>query len=208
MRTGCWRIHYSRCMGDSHGVELAQALGERGVPVQEITYSSCPPALNLKAKGDRPFCQRHNNQVFDYLVNNASIETVVLAAYYGFPLSTSADLQLHLADTANALTAAGKRVVIVGPYVSIDGHVDVPTHLARGGDRKVPFEGDGMSVLRQRIGPSVQVVSPINIFCRDGYCDLIRDGLPLYFDAHHPSMHASRAVARRVLPLISVGSNH
>ncbi|WP_337245964.1 acyltransferase family protein [Luteimonas sp. gir] len=188
--------------GDSHGVELAQAISEQGIPVREITYSACPPALGRTARSDRPLCPKHNERVFDFLVSDASIRTVVLASYYGIPFSASRELQEQLAYTAAELNAAGKRVVIIGPYPSIDGHVDVPTYLARGGRRDVVFDTTGIASFRGLVRTNANLVLPTEAFCRNGHCDLVIDDTALLFDAHHPSMHAAREIAKRLAPIL------
>lgn len=57
--------------GDSHGAELAYALGQRsaeiGENVMEITSSSCPPALDY-APAARPHCVRHNRATLAAIV--------------------------------------------------------------------------------------------------------------------------------------------
>lgn len=182
--------------GDSHGVELAKAISEEGFAVRELTYSSCPPAPEQPSKPDRPYCRVHNSRVFDYLSSDTSIQSVVLVAYYGEPIGQSYLLQTRMADTARRLRDAGKQVIVVGPYAGIDGHADVPTYLARGGLPFVKLDSEGVNRFRQTMEASAEIYMPTDLFCRSGQCALTAGGSSLFFDAHHPSMHAARALAK------------
>lgn len=190
--------------GDSHGVELAKAISEEGFSVREITYSSCPPAPTQPSKPDRPYCQEHNSRVFAYLSTETSIKSVVLVAFYGDKLAQSMDLQSRMADTANRLRAAGKQVIVVGPYMSLDGHTDVPSYLARGGQPIARLDSAAIDGFRRRMEPAAQVFLPTDLFCRAGECALTAGGSSLFFDAHHPSMHAARLVANKLAPQIKL----
>lgn len=188
--------------GDSHGVELAKAISEQGFSVRELTYSSCPPAPAQPSKPDRPHCQAHNSRVFDYLSSDTSIQTVVLVAYYGEAIEQSMLLQSRIADTAKRLRGAGKQVIVIGPYAAIDGHSDVPTYLARGGLPFVELDSTAIDDFRRRMEPSAQIYLPTDLFCRSGQCALTAGGASLFFDAHHPSMHAARVLASGLAPHI------
>lgn len=182
--------------GDSHGVELAKAMSEEGFAVRELTYSSCPPAPTQPSKPERPYCQEHNSRVLTYLSTESSVKWVVLVAFYGNNITQSGELQYRIADTAMRLRAAGKQVVVIGPYTTIDGHSDVPSYLARGGQPFVPFNSSEIDAFRQRMEPFAQVFLPSDLFCRGGRCELTANASALFFDAHHPSMQAARLVAR------------
>lgn len=175
---------------DSHGVELAQALSEQGIPVVSITYSACRPSLAALNTASRRDCDDHNAAVREYLTGSTGLDTVVLVANY----SGSQERLAGLVAVADRLRAAGKRVVLVGPTPTLPGRRDLPTYLARGGPARTSFNDlPADAFIRQASGH--ELVLPEKIFCRDGDCDLLWQGAPLLFDGHHPSMSASRATA-------------
>ncbi|WP_312682866.1 acyltransferase family protein [Stenotrophomonas chelatiphaga] len=190
--------------GDSHGVELAKAVGEAGVPVLQLTYSSCPPALNATIREDRPACAKHNEEVLEELSESSSIDTVILTSYYDFPVSRSGELQAGLAETAKELDEAGKKVIVIGPYPALSGRDDVPTYLARGGRVRASINLAGVREFESRMSARASVLMPTKLFCQGSICNLAPGGSALLFDAHHPSMHAARIVASRLVPLIKV----
>lgn len=185
---------------DSHGVELAQAMADGGISVMQISYSSCPPALKLERRANRPDCLEHNQQVFDFLVNSVDINTVVLAARY----KSGSDMRRiqDVAQTAEQLHRAGKRIIVVGPTPALLGYVDAPKWLARGGNRYFAYNGVKADTFAAQFTERIEFIFPENIFCSMGQCDLLQGGSSLLFDGHHPSMHAERIVARKLLPIL------
>lgn len=108
-------------LGNSHGVELAYALGQVLAPegVAQFTYSACPPLFGQKEPKRRE-CARWTADVMDYILHDAGIGTVVIA-YSMTSLADGiaedeqneparrADRRKALFDTVDALTTAGKK---------------------------------------------------------------------------------------------------
>jgi len=185
--------------GDSHGVELAQALSEIGTPVWQITYSACAPALGWPSKAIVPDCERHNEDVADFLRSSEEIRTVVMVGYYSSSIDGKDGMLERFQETASLLADAGKRVVVVGPSPYVSAKVDIPTYLARGGERLVPYDADANEAFRRRMATHADaVVMPTDIFCNEKKCDLLFTGLPFAFDAHHPTMRSARVTAAAV----------
>jgi hypothetical protein len=76
-------------IGDSQADSLAYALGlaatQAGVGFKQLTYSGCPPILDVyradaEARRDPDACTRYNREVFDYLVRRPQYQYVVLSA--------------------------------------------------------------------------------------------------------------------------------
>jgi peptidoglycan/LPS O-acetylase OafA/YrhL len=179
--------------GDSHGVELSYAFGTLYRPVMSITYSSCPPALGYRSLS-RPDCTKHNDQVFDFLTKDQSIKTVILTAYYVDIVRPSFDEQFT--RTVHGLQAAGKEVIVVGPFPSPG--VDVPKALARGwGEfftRKEYLEryAGTIAFLSGLQHEGVAVLWPAKYLCDDEKCHIEENGRPVFFDRHHPSLSGAR----------------
>lgn len=180
---------------DSHGVELSYALGEM-LPVRQISYSSCPPALGLQVK-TRPLCDEHNDRVLSYLTNPVSgIKTVVLANFFGSLLGDPA-FRIGFAETVNQLAAAGLDVIVVAQLPR--SGVNVPTHLVGGNEHTFPFatfETQHSTMITYLSGlKAAKVFDPASIICSETECQFVVDGDPVLFDHHHPSMSIARKMA-------------
>ena len=173
---------------DSHGVEMAAALAEAGLPVIQATYSGCPPAVGLVIE-TRPLCRLHNDRVLMAVEASEQIKVVVLMAYY--TLHSSPEFWEAMRGSVARLRLAGKKVVVLGPLPGFGR--DVPSYLASGhrgsmATRPVPPEFD-------RYLSDVTVVSVIERLCPDGECPLVVNGKPLLFDESHLSMTSARSIA-------------
>lgn len=198
---------------DSHGAELALAMGEAagrvGRSVAQITSSTCPPALHFE-EPTRPMCTAHNAATLRALVDDVAVKRVVMVAHYRHYLRTQAEaFSSGLSRSVAALVAAGKRVVIVGPFPTYAYPVPaalVAMHrrgepLDRFGQPRHAYErdhGPALTVLRQ-LGTSqgVSVVDVGEVLCGDGDCDVVSEGVPLYYDDNHLSMVGARLLSTK-----------
>lgn len=203
----------SAVWGDSHGVELGEALGRRlavhGKSVLGVTYSSCPPALNFKAPLQNG-CEAFTAKAIEFLINSPSIHTVFLAAYYEFYLNSPAGSALlaGLTNTVEALAATGKHVVLIASNPELPG-VSIPQAAAR---LSMVGKVDTLAVtLKEHEAHSaaarhhleslaakyynVSIFDPADALCHRGRCDLVADGKPLLFDDNHLSRSGAAIVA-------------
>jgi peptidoglycan/LPS O-acetylase OafA/YrhL len=198
--------------GDSFAAEpgyvLADEAKKHGASMIYISGSACPPAIGLLAD-TRPVCEEHNVDVLKHLVEDKSIRTVLLISRYENYEKRFGEAHLPaFAKVVDALTAAGKDVVITYPIPKPPGHV--PTLLARyvqmgrrAEDAFIPrieYERDNARVLAFLDGlrgrPHVSFARPQDILCDASRCALSAEGQVLYYDENHLSL----AGARRVLP--------
>ena len=201
---------------DSHGFDLTYALAELGqrehFSVLPLTRGGCPPSLDTTMPV-RPRCPRRNRQVLSYLQAHSSIDTVVLAAYFELDrYSRDADFDSGFLAAVDALLAAGKRVIVVGPIPQQP--FDVPRLLATAKVWHQPEPtGVPSSVFLARSEPmrdlvakaqerGASVVFPHEILCDANTCGMMRDGTMLYMDSNHPSIEAARMIAAKILPLL------
>lgn len=201
--------------GDSHGAELAWALGELTGPsgggVAEITSSSCPPALQYHPPR-RPACAAHNEAMAAALAADASVDTVVLVARYALYAKNDAlSLESGLRRTIAVLTDAGKRVVLIKPIP--DPRYPVPAAagllLARGQDpaafgpsREQDRAHHQLQIeMLQRLAarPGVLLYSASDALCTSGQCLTVIDGVPLYFDDNHLSVRGAQLIGKDLL---------
>jgi len=178
--------------GDSHGVEISQAIADAGVPILAITYSACAPGA--PAFGIRPQCDAHNDYVLNFLSNTSDIETVILSARYR---QGDSIVPAAVAQTAKALLRAGKRVVVIGPVPT--PNFEVPSHLALGGTARFIYDGPSSREFMVTLPDDVEIVMPSEAFCEQEVCDMAPSGHALLFDDHHLSMSAAHILARDVL---------
>lgn len=200
---------------DSHGVELAFALGEigrkQGFSVLQITASACPPGLDTDF-GASARCPQHNLDAFTRIQDSGTINTVVLAAYFEFEkYKADADFARGLEHAVQRLLEAGKQVVLIGP-VPAQPFV-VPRQLARAA-ATMSLEPSGVAtslylsrnkqnfaLLRRFKAQGATTVFPHKLFCKTQTCAIKLNDKILYFDANHLSVDGARLLARRIAPL-------
>jgi hypothetical protein len=205
--------------GDSHGVELAYALGEvaqkAGRAVLQLTSSACPPGLDFDPPG-RPGCAERNRQVLDFLLQDSAIDTVILVARRSNDSERAIDDVFPGFEKAIAeLRHAGRTVVMV--YPSPADRERVPQLLAREQFRfgridprlysLQEFRDDLRNTIARmdRLARRYQlvVIDPTEVFCPGGQCVRFRDGSVMLFDDHHPSLSAQRLLAPKLADVIA-----
>jgi len=201
--------------GDSHGVELAFVLGEwerqRGHAILQRTHSSCPPVLGYDPPED-PGCARANRLVLDSIRADRSLSTIYLAAFWASDRYAGPSFADALERTIALLVGEGRRVVLIGAVPP--NRFDVPRRLAhlartgtlaeaRGADRAEVAATDARlrAIAARWQGRGLTYVEPSATLCGTSICEIVHDGTPLYFDAHHLSV----AGARRVLAPLERG---
>ncbi len=200
--------------GDSHGVEISRALGDLVTErrVAQLTSSSCPPALRYVPPG-RQRCAEANQQTLDRLVQDASVDVVLLTARHEYYLNhpDAATFRAGMAESVKRLSAAGKQVLLLDPVPTY--HYPMPAALAqrsrRGEDldeqgqtREHYLSGQaaGLALLDGLAADGAAVRVPVvDLLCAGPRCE-VRDGdRSLYFDDNHLGMHGASRVAARVL---------
>lgn len=194
--------------GDSHGVELAWALGEaygaRGSSLVQRTRASCPPVLGYARAAD-PGCALFNADAIRTIENAPSLRTVYLAAFWAGGDYDRPGMPAQIDATITRLRRAGKRVVLVGPIPPQPWNV--PRHLAHQAAFGGPVADKGASLAdyeraagwftanypRWR-AQGVTILDPARALVTGGATRVAMNGTPLYFDSHHLSLAGARAV--------------
>lgn len=203
--------------GDSHGVEIARALGDIAADrrVAQLTGSSCPPALGYTPPG-RPRCAAVNGEMLARLVEDKSVDAVLLTARYEFYLRSPnpGAFEAGLDETIRRLRAAGKRVLLLDPVPSY--HYPLPAALAirwRRGD-ELAAQGQTSVDYRVRQAASLAVLGRLaagglaervdlaDLLCGGPRCEVLDGDASLYFDDNHLSMTGAAKVAPAVLRLL------
>lgn len=208
--------------GDSHGVEIAAALGEviqqEKMSLKQITYSACPPLSGI-AKAKRPGCSAHNEAILSSLQNDESITTVVLTMYYPSDKHWSNEYTQGLAETVEALSSTQKQVIVMSPLPqTIDGAPSMiarnimlgrSSYISQSTDFFLQDHSEAFAALNSLNAPGLTKLETWKLFCNQN-CFLGDAKGSFFFDAHHPSMHAARMIAKKIAPLIdqpSIASN-
>ncbi|MDY0747256.1 acyltransferase family protein [Paucibacter sp. R3-3] len=204
--------------GDSHGVEIARALGDQVADrrVAQLTGSTCPPALDYTPPG-RPHCAAVNAALLDKLSHDQSVEAVLLAARYEFYLNApdAVAFEAGLAEVVKRLHRAGKQVLLLDPVPTY--RYPIPAALAMRWRRGEALEAQGQLPVQYE----AQQAAPLALLQRlsaDGLvrrvpvgellcggrrrCAVLEGDHPLYFDDNHLSMHGAAQVAPVVLRLL------
>jgi peptidoglycan/LPS O-acetylase OafA/YrhL len=209
-RTAVW--------ADSHGAELALALGEeagrRGQSVAQITASACPPVVGMPPD-DRPRCAAHNESTLRALAADRDLERVIIVARYELYLSEEATaFEAGLRRSILGLTAAGKHVVLVDPVPTYD--YPVPAALAALHERRQSVEvfGQTFDIYRQQQAKALSLLARLELIpgtsrlrtgerlCSSGRCTVVEDQYALYFDDNHLNMRGARELVRESRQLL------
>jgi peptidoglycan/LPS O-acetylase OafA/YrhL len=207
--------------GDSHGVELSEALGERmaldGRALIQVTTSGCPPILNFLT-GYNVDCAKLNDTNMTKIASDERIREVILVANHA-SFENKAEKAAGMVASARQLIRSGKRVVISLPLPLFD--YDVPTALgmtvARG-DHAASYEmprdayeqanANSSAAIReasQKVGYST--FDPASVLCDEDSCSAYTPAAgSLYFNRSHLSMAGARMVAAIVAPKLALSS--
>jgi peptidoglycan/LPS O-acetylase OafA/YrhL len=207
--------------GDSHGVELARALGDLATDrrVAQLTGSSCPPALGYLPPGRRR-CAEANRELLAGLIRDASVDSVLLTSRHEFYLNhpDAAAYQAGMAESVRRLREAGKQVLLLDPVPTY--HYPVPAALALRSRRGEPLQAQGQAVAQYDTWQAAALaltdtltaqggarrVVVRELLCSQPRCAVLDGEHSLYFDDNHLSMHGAAKVAPAVLRMLDGGA--
>ncbi|MFD9897742.1 acyltransferase family protein [Mesorhizobium sp. NPDC059025] len=201
---------------DSHGVEIADALGDieapKGKSVVSLTYSSCPPSLDYASPDHQIGCRPFNTDALGYLLDRPEIRTIIMTAFYEYYLGKpeSDRFVTGFEAAVSKLSEAGKRVILIASN-PVTGYA-IPQAAARSAmttprpeislpltqlRRETQVSRDLLDTLARRYR-NVEVVDPADSFCADQTCSMIAEGKPLLFDDNHLTLTSARKIAAKI----------
>lgn len=199
--------------GDSHGVELAKAMGDEfeksGRALRQITASACPPVLGV-VFDNRPGCLVANDAIISALEADTEIATVVLLAnaVSYFKRQPAEPLIAGYRDTVTRLLATGKRVVLVSqlPNIEMEAPAVAGYALFHGKDPAVIGRSRAdvekeLTVWRETLqtlassDARISFYDPLQDICGDILCPVVDEQQNvLYFNPTHVSLAGARHV--------------
>ncbi|CDS54026.1 hypothetical protein [Polaromonas sp. CG9_12] len=208
--------------GDSHLVSYAPVLHEvlrrRGARAVLVPYPGCAPVFDASSS-IRAGCREAQAKVKAYLVAHPEISTVVITAYWRTYFRADGPLQMvgsagksvhgqaaaraGLRATLQWLGLNQRAAILVGPLPAYAMSIPAALALEAAGGQKfarssasqerlanAPF----MAVVDEfESGERFRFVDPVPWLCTP-QCELIRDGVSLYRDAHHLSVAGAMAL--------------
>lgn len=206
--------------GDSHGEALAPGISDvaarAGKQFLFAGHHGCAIGVHLQDTGwDGRACSVFSKATFDYLVATPTIRQVVLVSRWAplraassAPLAgtTGMSVAASLTQVVVQLAAAGKHVWLVSPVPDVKTLVPRALYLKSLGlesDFELrPSEAafyiaqkNTLSLLGELADrPGVSLISPHEVLCSGGWCEVEREGRPLYFDDNHLTTYGAKWV--------------
>jgi len=205
-------------IGDSHATHLfygfVNSEDRHFRNVISLSAGACPAARGVETRAG---CIQYQEATLRALAGLKSIETVVLAGFY-MPFSSEdegARLLKGYSETITELQSQGKRVVFAIDTPSLPFHAQIclrrPLKLSSKDKTSEcqPISAQTLAAERavyQRfvrqladLHPELEVFDPTPLFCKEGTCDVFRDGRLLFSDDNHLSIYGSSLVVNSLV---------
>lgn len=215
-------------VGDSHGVELAYALGRRlevyGLGIEQFTFSGCVPKYG--SPDDSTPCQRWTNEVVSHVLGDNNISHVVIiyrinSALFGphelsypeIPDEFSEEVTRKRWEAYKLLVkeiSKQKEVTLVLQPPELPRHVSIliGRNEVSGGsvrgvsrdwwEKRSAYVYDRMDEITSGSN-NVEVIDPAELFCGVISCYAVLDGQALYFDDDHISLLGADKIIDAIL---------
>jgi peptidoglycan/LPS O-acetylase OafA/YrhL len=226
--------------GDSHAESLRTGIDSAAKKARSagifLGGAGCIPELGIDRGGLG--CSVLNDAIVAYLLSAPSIHTVILAGRWGLwaegvpfkhgsgrrrvsltqsglPIDNHQALSIGLENAVARLTAAGKRVWLVGPIPEIGYEVPRTLYLySLGFPERVDirptlkeFKEREVFVLRKFSEMiekyNVRAVWPHQYLCDSDFCRVQKNRQPLYIDDHHLTRSAASSMAEIFDPIFA-----
>jgi hypothetical protein len=182
-----------------------------------VTFqAACPPVEHVVSVE----CEAFTKSMFELVHTSPEIEEVILVSIWRYGITEGGLLHngawadaaeapsvigAELRSTVEALTAAGKKVVLVEPFYAAPRNVPqtLASNIAFGRDWSVDTLLEAhrnqfrllYDAFSQAQGPDVRRISLIDHFCADGICRGQWLGRPVFTDNNHPALGMSDVIA-------------
>ncbi len=205
-------------IGDSHAEDLFVGLAESLSGLNVVNYiQGALPVLG----------QKEFNEIFDYVLHDRNIKTIILASYWGWRLNQvpkGSSLENELTKTVDALIRAGKTVYIIDdrPLFPFD------PGACKYSRRRLYFweaereprcniERSEFNLQQSRYHAAlvsvamklknVHLLDTAGVFCNQNLCSMATGTRLLYRERNHLTVEGSRAVADHLMKQLATGSD-
>ena len=211
--------------GDSYAYHLVPGLiaSSQNVSLRQHTKSECSPLLGISWFGGKRTtqwgkeCIKFNDNVFNWVKNNKSVELVVISSpfefieEYNFITSNGTQIKAtakntanYLNNTINKLYDLGKRVVVVSPPPKEKNKSDIGNCLKH----KSMFNNDMNCNFPLNLDTATYEMLRLlenehNIYwlheniCKDNICNASIDNIFIYRDSGHLTIEGSQFLGRK-----------
>ncbi len=214
--------------GDSHAEHFAFGMndvflrGEKSLHL--FQKQGCAPVKDRgswSATKARTECNTHNARVLEYLKDELKPERIFMAGYWSANILTKVDgvrkedpikaeqFFSSLEDVIAQFDGTTTSITLVNqvPAINIRNHLR-PCKYGRTDTKKCVLnlsEAEKQSAIAQshlqniaERYDNVDFIDPKAVFCRDGVCELIKEGRFLYRDYNHLNQFGSKIIAERL----------
>lgn len=203
--------------GDSHGEALessfADAAERAGKSVLFAAHSGCNIGRHLEGTDPSKMskavlgCAEFSEAMLNYLVASPSIRQVVLVSRWHLMRNRKGREAESLALAVRKLTEAGKHVWLVTAVPDVKTRVPRALYLKSLGlaqDYEIRSTENEYYLVQQHpleilrnlaTRPGVSLIPLHRALCNDGWCEVMQDGHPLYFDDNHLTTYGAKRVA-------------
>lgn len=197
-------------IGDSHAEHLFIGLAE-ALPEMNIAFyiKNRIPTINYSDSYVSEY-----NKIFEFVINDANITTVILSAYWlahESELPTNGTYKTELLATVDKLTAANKKVYIVGgiPQIPFDPkQCQIARKYSQQSNnckadknyfysRYESYYADIKSLEKDNL--NVNVLDVAKYFCDGNFCNAAINGHLLYRDQHHLNINGSQYLGKKII---------
>lgn len=202
--------------GDSHVGAwyplLDEALRNSGPRALAITMAGCPIAFNLaRADIGKDGCLESGSAVRAYIESNDVPKVLIVASWFGvldekntvYQGTSSHDAESRLQNAVSAISDTGNAFsdmgVKSGFLLTVPGAKhSVPEAMFRkarlGAYPEIRRTAESYQSIMAPLQGVAQahydaVLRSDDLICTDGFCDVLRDGKPLYYDTNHPTQY-------------------
>jgi hypothetical protein len=204
--------------GDSHAEALIPGISDTASKLEKpLLFAGrhgCSIGSHLLDKSWKAReCSDFDGAMYQWLLDSTDVKQVILASRWSsLRDEKSLDSANSLAQVVNGLTSAGKKVYIVGPVPDVRTQVPRALYLKSLGiaqdveirSSEEEFKSAQTKVLTSlkniALLPNVTLVLPHEVLCTHGWCAVMTDGSPLYFDDNHLTTTGAKYVAKILEP--------
>ena len=207
---------------------LALKLKDKNLGLKHFSFSGCKPSY--KEPDDFSICAKWYNETAKYILDDKSIRNVVFNHRFtnmlfggsakdypitGETIVTDDILRItkHMDELIVQLAKRKDNVYVFLPIPELNDNIFKLINNALKNDKSLEnITGTSTDWYKNRnkyildhfyssnYPSNVHLLNTKEIFCNDGHCYAVKNGVPLYFDDNHPSVSAAAELVKLIQP--------